>query len=163
MVCHFPSKYGGEKESESRRLLAASVLRQLCDSITLIRRSPLLIAMGDFNEAPDSKCMQIVSGNSLCNLISADNPASSRGSHKYQGDWHSIDQILIHCRMQTAESGMQLVPQSARVFDPPFLLTEDKTWFGQRPHRTYYGFKYEAGFSDHLPIIADFRICLPGD
>jgi endonuclease/exonuclease/phosphatase family metal-dependent hydrolase len=157
-VCHFPSKYGGEKESEPRRMLAARVLRKLCDSLAHVRRNPLLLVMGDFNDPPDSKCMQYLSGTSLCNLMSAGNPAATRGSHKYQGDWYSIDQILIHCRMQTPEACMQLVPRSARVFDPPFLLRDDKTWLGKRPLRTYYGFKYEGGFSDHLPVIADFNI-----
>ena len=27
-----------------------------------------------------------------------------------------------------------------------------------RPFRTYMGYRYEGGFSDHLPILADFVI-----
>lgn len=44
------------------------------------------------------------------------------------------------------------------IFAPGFLLTKDKTWRGVRPFRTYYGFKYEGGFSDHLPLTVDFLI-----
>lgn len=41
---------------------------------------------------------------------------------------------------------------------PSFLLIKDKTWRGERPFRTYYGFKYEGGYSDHLPLIVDFLL-----
>jgi hypothetical protein len=42
------------------------------------------------------------------------------------------------------------------VFSPSFLLTDDKTWRGNAPaHLSWY--KYEKGFSDHLPIIADLN------
>lgn len=47
---------------------------------------------------------------------------------------------------------------SAHVFAPSFLLKPDKTWRGIRPFRTYYGFKYEGGYSDHLPLRVTF-IC----
>lgn len=49
-------------------------------------------------------------------------------------------------------------PGSARIFSPSFLLIKDKTWRGERPFRTYYGFKYEGGYSDHLPLIVDFLL-----
>ena len=39
-VCHFPSRYGGEKESEPDRLDAARTLRTLCDSIHNLRPAP---------------------------------------------------------------------------------------------------------------------------
>ena len=38
------------------------------------------------------------------------------------------------------------------------IRDRDKTWRGVRPFRTYYGFKYEGGFSDHLPLTVDFLI-----
>ena len=52
-----------------------------------------------------------------------------------------------------------IIPESIHIFAPDFLLTKDKTWRGVRPFRTYYGFKYEGGFSDHLPLVIDFQIC----
>ena len=151
IACHFPSKYGGEKESEARRMDAARTLRALTDSLSLVRKAPLLIALGDFNDLPRSECMQYLTATNL--ILS-----TTEGSHKYQGNWQQIDHILIHRRMSTPEPNMQLIPNSARTFAPSFLLVEDKTWLGQRPHRTYYGYKYEAGYSDHLPILADFLI-----
>jgi endonuclease/exonuclease/phosphatase family metal-dependent hydrolase len=158
MVCHFPSKYGGEKESEARRLEAAYVLGALSDSLSFIRHNPLQIIMGDFNDDPNSQCMRRVIGDSLLNLFASGKPVSRRGSQKYQSEWSQLDQIIIHRRMNSSDSPMQLVPGSARTFSPSFLLIDDKTWRGKRPWRTYHGFKYEAGYSDHLPVIADFLI-----
>ncbi|MEG1545967.1 MAG: endonuclease, partial [Bacteroides sp.] len=34
---------------------------------------------------------------------------------------------------------------------------DDKS-LGLRPFRTYYGMKYQGGFSDHLPVCVDFEL-----
>ena len=164
IVCHFPSKYAGEKESEALRLEAARTLGRLCDSLSQGRLHPLQIVMGDFNDEPGSECMrQITAGGSLLNLFPAVRPSGSRGSQKYRGDWSQLDQILVHRRMTDPAARMRLVHGSARTFSPSFLLTDDRTWLGKRPRRTYYGYKYEAGYSDHLPVTADFIVAGEGE
>jgi endonuclease/exonuclease/phosphatase family metal-dependent hydrolase len=156
LMCHFPSKYGGEKESESRRMDAATALRRLSDSLIRVRSCPLIIAMGDFNDPPGSRCMQFITEDNLQNLFTG-----QKGSHKYQGEWSQLDQIIIHRSMLSPRARLKLIAGSTQNFSPPFLLTEDKTWRGIRPCRTYYGYKYEAGYSDHLPVLADFLLSLP--
>ena len=52
-VCHFPSRYGGEKESEPDRLDAARTLRVLCDSLHHLHPALHILIMGDFNDTPD--------------------------------------------------------------------------------------------------------------
>lgn len=158
-VCHFPSRYGGEKETEQARTDAALFLRSLCDSLHQVRRNCLLLLMGDFNDIPQGKSLAQLNalppqtdtsqhfGLTLYNLVYAE-----KGSHKYRDTWSQLDHIIV-----SASFYHYLVPKSARNFSPPFLLTNDKTWRGKRPLRTYHGYKYEKGFSDHLPVIADFR------
>jgi endonuclease/exonuclease/phosphatase family metal-dependent hydrolase len=160
MVCHFPSKYGGEKKSEARRRMAADVLGALCDSLNRLRQNPLQIVMGDFNDEPDAPFMRrVASCSNLLNLFASGKPASlAHGSQKYRDTWGQLDQILIHARMNAKDASMQFLPGSARTYSPPFMLRDDKIWYGKRPWRTYYGFKYEAGYSDHLPVIADFLL-----
>lgn len=158
IVCHFPSKYGGEKESEALRSEAAHALGRLCDSLSRLRLNPLQIIMGDFNEEPGSKCMQQLAGGNLLNLFAGVGTASAYGSQKYGGEWSQLDQILIHRRMNEPETSLRLVSGSAHTFSPDFLLIDDRTWRGKRPWRTYYGFRYEGGYSDHLPVIADFVV-----
>jgi endonuclease/exonuclease/phosphatase family metal-dependent hydrolase len=157
-VCHLPSKYGGEKESESNRLDVARILAALSDSLSRVRLNPLQIIMGDFNEEPHGACMNLISGKVAFNLFASGKRASELGSQKYQGEWSLLDQILIHRHMKSAGASMRFVPDSARIFSPSFLLIDDNTWRGKRPMRTYHGFRYEGGYSDHLPVIADFIV-----
>lgn len=160
-VCHLPSKYGGEKESESRRMDAAHTLRELCDSLISVRRNPYIIIMGDFNEVPESKCLQRIAGQDFHNPFAGKTSATVQGSQKYRDEWSQLDQILVYNKIPTDSSSIRFVPESARTLSFPFLLAKDKTWKGKRPFRTYHGYKYEGGFSDHLPVIADFLLYLP--
>ena len=156
-VCHFPSRYGGEKESEVFRIDAANTVKQLCDSLQQIRQTPFFIVMGDFNDTPTDKSLQNVPP-FLNNLFANPKQFLYPGSHKYQGEWSQLDHILVSDKLLESNSPVQVKPNSAQLFAPDFLLTKDKTWRGKRPKRTYYGFRYEAGFSDHLPLLVDLVI-----
>lgn len=179
LVCHFPSRYGGEKESERDRLDAALTLRQLTDSLYACRQAPRFLVMGDFNDTPSNRSLREKLKAKPCpaQAFGAERTASPKsdtlhlynlfdrprafppgGSHKYQGEWSQLDQMLVNEALLDGGSCVQVIPESIRLFAPPFLLIPDKTWRGLRPFRTYYGFKYEGGYSDHLPILADFRM-----
>ncbi len=43
--------------------------------------------------------------------------------------------------------------RKAEVFKAGFLLEPDIKFGGVKPKRTYVGFKYQEGFSDHLPVL----------
>lgn len=142
-VCHFPSRYGGEKESEPDRLDAARTLRTLCDSIHNLRPAPHILIMGDFNDTPDDTSIREIldahpipnpclSGSGsmpmkprtnaypsllLYNLF-AKNRSVPPGSHKYQGEWSQLDQIILSSSLTDTTSQMQLIPGSARIFSP---------------------------------------------
>ena len=62
----------------------------------------------------------------------------------------SIDHVLVSrvLRDFVAESFIN---------DAPFLLEEDKKYGGVKPLRTYNGYRYQRGFSDHLPLVVRFR------
>ncbi|MGL4292087.1 MAG: endonuclease, partial [Bacteroidales bacterium] len=163
LVCHFPSRSGGVKESRPARNAANSKLREVTDSVTSIRKKPLILIMGDFNDYPEEKIADThfplseptekPRAESFYNLMCT--LSQKKGSHKYNGEWGYLDQFFVN--------GMLLNPATSPfigtcgVFEAPFLLKEDTKSFGLRPYRTYYGFKYEGGFSDHLPIYLDLR------
>jgi exonuclease III len=164
-VCHFPSRMGGEKKTEQGRLDAAACVRGLCDSLHAIRRTPLLLLMGDFNDTPQDQSLRMLTTSSesaapkhrnLTNLFADPKSLNFEGSHKFQGVWSQLDQMLISRAWQKF-----LKKGSARIFNPPFLLTEDKSKRGARPRRIFHGYQYEGGFSDHLPVVADFLLPLP--
>jgi endonuclease/exonuclease/phosphatase family metal-dependent hydrolase len=156
-VCHFPSMTGS---GNSRlRTSAAQTLNKLCDSLSRIRSLPAIMAMGDFNAHRGSSYMKQASGTTLCLL----QPVGAYGSYKYRGMWEHIDHILVHCSMKNELSAISLVPGSVKVYSPPFLLTTKRSAKGARPFRTYAGPHYEGGISDHLPIVAEFRMRLNVD
>ncbi|MDR3195051.1 MAG: endonuclease [Tannerella sp.] len=160
-VCHFPSRSGGEKETEQDRMDAARHVRRMCDSLYRLRQTPNLLLMGDFNDTPANRSIRTLTASAhpeqtLLNLFADEAVLKAKGSHKYQGEWSQLDQMMISKAWKRfLEEG------SPRVFNAPFLLTEDKTKRGQRPKRLYYGIGYEGGFSDHLPVVADFLLPLP--
>lgn len=170
-ICHFPSRSGGEKTTESDRKDAVRRLRKACDSLFICRQHPLLLIMGDFNDTPSDisikKELQAipypatsVSPHTLYNLFGTPAPLSRPGSHKYQGEWTQLDQIIVSGTLLNTENSMHVLPESSKIFDPAFLFVPDKTYLGERPFRTFYGYKYEGGYSDHLPILTDFSLPL---
>jgi endonuclease/exonuclease/phosphatase family metal-dependent hydrolase len=157
-VCHFPSRSGGEKETEQARIDAARYLRQLSDSIYNRRAKTRILVMGDFNDEPTDKSIQIIlnptdSRRSLVHLYADRKTLNHQGSYKYQGAWNQLDQMMISQPMAAF-----LKANSPRIFVEPFLMTPDRSKRGQRPKRIFNGYKYEGGLSDHLPIVADFII-----
>jgi endonuclease/exonuclease/phosphatase family metal-dependent hydrolase len=158
-VCHFPSRSGGVKETERDRLDAARQVRHLSDSLYRIRRTPNLLVMGDFNDTPADTSIRALTvsaspARTLLNLFADRAALNAGGTYKYRGEWSQIDQMMV------SKSWRRYLKEgSPRIFSEPFLMTEDKSK-GLRPKRSYYGFKYEGGFSDHLPIVADFLLPL---
>ena len=167
-VCHMPSRSGGEKESEPARLFAASVLRQTVDSLFAVRRHPKILIMGDFNDYPHNAAIsKVLAANepvdSICpcklyNLMADKEKDSSIGSYKYQGEWGILDQLIVSGSLLLNKDSFHTSEADARICRFPFLLERDKKHFGYQPFRTYYGMKYRGGYSDHLPIVLDFRL-----
>ncbi|HPD94876.1 MAG TPA: endonuclease [Tenuifilaceae bacterium] len=163
-VNHWPSKYGGELESEGGRYAAAYTLKHKVDSIRVFYPDARILIMGDMNDEPESD--PIVKGFGVC--LNADSSCTEnfvnisailkqhgQGSYKYQGVWGIIDQIVVSRSLLSGKYGLHTSPESASVFAAPFLLEPDEGYAGQRPNRTYIGFKYHGGFSDHLPVYID--------
>lgn len=162
-VCHFPSRSGGEKETEPDRVDAATFLRKLCDSLYKMSTEANIIIMGDFNDNPSDKSVQcIIKGSkaryNLINLFGDANKLNFHGTHKFQGEWSQLDQMMI-----SRNWDKYLKKDSPRIFAPDFLLTKKNNRGEQSPLRKYAGKFYKGGYSDHLPIVADFLLPLPAD
>ncbi|MDA3927791.1 MAG: hypothetical protein PF541_02455, partial [Prolixibacteraceae bacterium] len=162
-VNHWPSKYGGVVETKPLRALAAKTLRQKVDSLFVINPKCKIIAMGDFNDSPlDESLLEHL--NVKSNLDSVIKPEiynlahalalKGIGSNKYHGKWELIDQIIVSGNLLSSD-GLSTSQESFKVFKAPFLMEKDKNYLGQKPFRTYLGFKYNNGFSDHLPVVLD--------
>ena len=160
-VNHWPSKYGGLMETKPLRALAATSLRSATDSIFTLNKTSKLIIMGDFNDSPLDESVtnhlevrsdfDSIQTNALYNLAYP-LAAAGKGSNKFHGKWELIDQIMVSGAL-LLDSGLHTTGHSFHIFEAPFLLEKDKSYLGEKPFRTYAGFKYNNGFSDHLPVL----------
>ena len=164
-VCHFPSRLGGETESEPRRIFVAGMVRNLVDSVFQSNMHAKMLIMGDFNDYPDNRSMLHVlkalppeihpHHQTLYNLMYPLH-LSGKGSHMHDGIWGALDQIIVSGNLMNNDR-FSVVSENVRIFDAGFLLTDDEKHLGKQPFRTYNGFKYLGGFSDHLPVMAVFK------
>ncbi|MHB9056635.1 MAG: endonuclease/exonuclease/phosphatase family protein [Paludibacteraceae bacterium] len=163
-VCHFPSRLGGELESEEHRVTVAEVLRHKVDSIFNTFQNPNIVIMGDFNDYPYNS--------SIVNVLKATTPPENilpkelynlafvlqnkgKGSHKFAGEWGMLDQMIVSGNLMNPHNKVSTIPEDMHVFDVDFLLERDEAFLGMKPFRTYNGMRYQGGFSDHLPVILD--------
>jgi len=160
-VNHWPSKFGGAGYTADLRENVASILSGAMTEVLRNHPGEKIIAMGDFNDPPESSSFDALGFAPdsahiplLVNLAS-DYKADIPGSYKFQGSWQLIDQFLVSQNFLSGEEGAVVNPSSFSVFAPDFLLERDEKFGGMKPFRTYAGFAYNAGFSDHLPIILD--------
>lgn len=153
ILCHFPSRRGGLLAAEKGREEMAMLVRDKTDSILSVSDGTSVIVMGDFNAGPKDEIMvNLTSGNHLVNTA-VDLITTEMGSYKYQGTWEVIDQILLSPALAAGSGTFQVVPESARILDSPFLLTDDLSYPGKKPYATYAGFQWAGGYSDHLPVL----------
>jgi hypothetical protein len=160
-INHWPSRWGGQLESEDRRLFVASVLRAKVDSIFKSNPKSNIIITGDFNDYPDNKSINEVLNASqdfnqieniqLYNLSSYLYKSKNIGSHKYQGEWGVLDQFIVSGNLLSEEHKFYTTLDDIHIFKADFLLEPDEGYYGYMPKRTFIGYKYNGGFSDHLP------------
>lgn len=170
-VNHWPSRFGGYAVSRPKRDFVASVLRHTTDSLTKAVSAARIVIMGDFNADPTDECLTRVLGarsdtaqlgpGDLFNMTYRLSGNWRSGSNKYLENWSLIDQIIVSSSILKSQTGLCANAGGAHVFDAPFLLTEDKTYFGEKPFRTYLGPRYMGGYSDHLPVYLDIYLREP--
>lgn len=140
-VCHMPSQRGGKAESEWKRESAKRVLQNAVDSVFATNEHANIIVMGDMNSEPK---------NDIGGLKNRMNELTKvRGTHKFQGQWTCLDQFYT-------SPGLDSI-SSVRIYDAEWLMETDEKYMGLKPKRTYNGFHYINGYSDHLPIILECR------
>ena len=152
VVCHLPSKLGGELAEEQRRRILG-MLRYTLDTISQSHPGVTVVGMGDFNADPSEpsfrEALGFVDGDTnregFKNLMYALDDCM--GTHNYGGNWSYLDQVIIKTKFA----------YKVQVFKEDFLLEADERNLTQRPKRTYRGMKYIGGYSDHLPVVLDLK------
>lgn len=151
-VVHAPSRYGGKGVTMPYRMKVMKRLMASVDSIRAEHCNPKIIVSGDFNDETEDASVTYLCGNALTDISAGvKGKNGAKGTYKYQGFWQNIDHILV-------SEAMLPILDGCILNDSPFLLEDDTKFGGKKPFRTYNGMRYIGGFSDHLPLVARFRI-----
>jgi hypothetical protein len=162
IVNHWPSRRGGVLAGEGIRMNISSMIRGKVDSInSMTKGGAKIIILGDFNCSPADLEIQSLtspseSGRTLVNL-SEKKADEGIGTYRYMGTWEMIDQVIVSSKLLSCKAGLYTGVDQAIIFRPDFLLARDPKYPGVTPFSTYRGYRYQGGFSDHLPILLDLK------
>ncbi|HEY9542486.1 endonuclease/exonuclease/phosphatase family protein [Prevotella sp.] len=151
-VVHAPSRSGGAKLSEPYRVQVAGQLAASIDSIRLLRREAKIVVAGDFNDYSNNKSLQTICNHEMVDIsVKAQGRHGAKATYKFRGEWNSLDHILVSRSLARKR-------WDCYVVDYPFLLTHDDKYGGVMPLRNFTMYKYNEGYSDHLPLVAQIDI-----
>lgn len=159
IVNHWPSRFGGEKVSLPRRILAARLGRHIIDSLLARNADARILYMGDLNDDPaDPAVRKFLGTTGNKEEVSAKklyNPMyglfrKGIGTLAWRDSWNLFDQIILSPGLVTGAGG-NLRFYGARVFNQPYLRQTEGNFAGY-PLRTYVGDNYVGGYSDHFPV-----------
>jgi hypothetical protein len=159
MVCHWPSRRGGEKISAPKRMSAALTAKNIIDSILKIEPEAKIMLMGDLNDDPNSPSIvkglntvkeksKIVNGQMFDCML----PLFEQGigTLSYNDNWNLFDQMIVTPAFVRYDFNSWRA-YKAKIFNKAFLVQESGNFKGT-PYRTYAGGNYQGGYSDHFPV-----------
>lgn len=151
LVNHWPSRWGGQINSESRRVAASNTLQSYLKQNGLHTKNTIII--GDFNDDPTNKSItSLTKGSSIQWMNLVETVVSKfNGTHYYHEEWSMLDQIIVSKAL--VDSSLGLTTKSMQIHLPAFCLKYQNSI--AQPLRSYRGMRYEGGFSDHLAVYAD--------
>jgi hypothetical protein len=159
LVNHWPSRSGGEKESEPKRNAAADLCLSIVQSIYKEDPDAKIIIMGDLNDDPTDaslvKHLKVKAKPENLSRTDLYDPMSQMfregiGSLAYKDSWNLFDQIIVSAPLaEKNTAGYHFL--KARVYKKKSLLQSEGAYEGY-PFRTYAGGVYTGGYSDHLPV-----------
>jgi len=162
---HWPSRLGGNIESEPYRIIAAETMSYWIERIgEYFDQEVPIIVMGDFNDEPFNRSItdyalgirdssRVKSKRSrkpyLLNLMWK-LQHENHGTH-YYGGWGILDQILVNRPLLRNEGDLNLVEDSCKIFIRPQMQKSSKPRrFGRPSKKSQFD---PEGYSDHFPVI----------
>ncbi len=178
-VNHWKSKSG----PESKRIISAKTLKKRLNAL----RDAAIVVLGDFNSdyheymtfekkrrLNDTQGItginhilstyrnrhaitptELLTCNACLYNLWYDAPQTDRWSHTYKGSHEALDNILIS--RQLMSGALQYKQHSITHFAPPYLMYKNKPYRWQQS-RSYPKHHTAKGYSDHLPVIAEFEL-----
>ena len=168
---HFKSKAGGNEEE---RIKSASALRRRIAMEREKDEETNFIVMGDLNTAYFERPLKFLNATGNEHIMLQDSQSAlynlwfeleqkDRWDHSFNGRYSNLSHILVsdtlfdHQGLQLVERSFQVVGQSQPVSDLLLGPNGDPYRWQIQRHRNY--FKHLGrGFSDHLPLVATFKV-----
>ena len=161
IICHWPSRSGGEKKSRHKRIIAAKVAKSITDSIQLAEPNAKIIIMGDLNDNPLSPSIKegLMAKRKVDELGNGDlyNPMENLhrkgvGTHFWRDNPNVFDMIIVSSAIVPKDNDFSNYQfYKAKVFSKNYLKQQTGNWKGY-PFRTFAGGSYLGGYSDHFPV-----------
>jgi hypothetical protein len=160
---HWPSRMGGQYESEPYRIIAGETLSYFHQRIREKKGVNIpIIVMGDFNDEPFNRSITkyALSTNDPKNLKRAKNPklynlmwdsiADGHATHYYGSEKTMLDQIMVSKGFLFGNSRLSLKSGSVKVEKIKDMTSKGKPRrFGRPSSKKTYN---KNGYSDHFPI-----------
>lgn len=165
-VNHWPSRRGGEKESDINRITAAQKLRENVNKLLSYNKNSNILIVGDFNDEPGNNsilktldarplfCSDSVKPSDALYNTSFERYSKKEGTLKFQDTWNLLDQVIISGGVLNGNSFKYLCG-SYEIYKPEQIVTKSGKYQGT-PFPTYGGKRYLGGYSDHFPVVAKF-------
>lgn len=156
LVCHWPSRSGGEKKSAPFREAAAALSKKITDSLQKIKPDAKVIILGDLNDGSFNKSVKVELG---ANGKKTDvqpqgiyNPFESMtnkgmGTIAYRDAWDIFDIIMVTEPLIKDDYSSYRYWKSG-IFNKPYLIQSTGQYKGYPLRHS----ANEEGFSDHFPV-----------
>jgi endonuclease/exonuclease/phosphatase family metal-dependent hydrolase len=161
---HWPSRTGGQYESEPYRILAAETLSYWMKRILEIKGEDVaVVVMGDFNDEPFDRSMlnYALSTSSRTRAKLAQSPrlynlmwplmGQALATHYYQNFPNMLDQFLVSRGFLQEDAAFTVNEQSVTIIRFPDMIDAGQYHVPRRFGRPSSSLDQD-GFSDHFPI-----------
>lgn len=156
IVCHWPSRSGGEKRSSPFREAAAQLTKRIIDSLQTVNQDAKVFVLGDLNDGSFNKSIKIELGakgkKSEVQALGIYNPFEQMsnkgmGTIAYRDSWDIFDIIMFtQPLIETDYSSYRY--WKAGIYNASYMITTVGQYKGYPLRHT----ATEVGFSDHFPV-----------
>lgn len=159
VVAHWPSRRGGQKASNPKRIEAGKLGRKIIDSLLLLDANAKIAYMGDLNDDPVNQSVKVyINTAAQINKTTENklfNPMEELfkkgiGTLAWKDSWNLFDQIIIS-QPFVKQTYTDWQFYKAKVFNKDFVKQDEGNFKGY-PFRTFAGGQYTGGFSDHFAV-----------
>jgi len=157
IVCHWPSRSGGEKKSAPLREAAGKLTRKIMDSLQTINPDAKIIVLGDLNDGSFNRSVKVEIGakgkKSEVQPKDIYNPFEEMankgmGTLAYRDAWDVFDMILVTEPFIREKDYSSFRYWKAGIYNKPYMITTVGQYKGYPLRHTMT----EIGYSDHFPV-----------